>query len=782
MSRLPESLAVEVAELGEDVERFRRGELDSVAMKSRRVPFGVYEERKGGSYMVRVRCPAGVLTPRQLASVAEAAIEYGSGRLHVTTRAEIQIHGVDLGSMVPIQQKLLPEGLSSRGGGGNTVRNITVSPLSGIDAGEAFDPTPHALALTEFFLGDAKSWALPRKFKIAFSDTPGDTAFARWNDLGFISLAKDGVRGFEVWGAGGMGGKPSRGIRLAEFVPEAEIFACALGLRDLFYDLGNRKNRHAARLRYVKDKLGEAGFRERFGEYFVRAAENLRGRVLPGFEAPEYPLMRSPAPENGPEGYREWLSRHVLFQKQPGLYAVRLTLPLGDIPPEAAKRLADHLAPFGEDTLRLTRRQDMQARNLPGNALPELFAFLTRELPLTLGGRFSSQVVSCTGAATCKLGICNSRAAAGAVFRKLEQAGLSDLEGEASVHISGCPNSCAQHLLAGLGFSGIATRKDERLYPAYSVYAGAVTTGEAPSFAEKIGEVSARDLPGFIAEVAALWRDGRSEGQSLGEWLRTGGKGEAAKLAEAKNRAIPDFRDDRNYYYDWDADEAFSLAGRSTGECSAGLFDFIERDIALVEKGKADWNNTVLEVPVKAEALCSLAHAAARMLLVTRGAEPKTPAEAFAAFRAHFLDTGLAGKDEKSKLRDEAVLALGGREASPEEYIPFADDVIGFGEEVLALYRSMDDSLGFGGKPAAAVSASKEAALHFKDLRGVACPMNFVKTKIELSKLASGEILEIFLDDGEPIKNVPGSVKGEGHAVLLQERDGEHWKLRIRKA
>lgn len=173
--------------------------------------------------MVRVRCAAGAITPEQLRRVAQISEQHAADTLHITTRQELQLHSVQLEDVVLIMRQLLEVGLSTRGGGGNTVRNITASFDSGVAADEVFDVSPHAFALTTRLVSEPDSWLLPRKYKIAFSNSPADNARAAFNDLGFIAKVQDGVKGFEVYIAGGMGTKPQVGHRLHEFVPDTEV-------------------------------------------------------------------------------------------------------------------------------------------------------------------------------------------------------------------------------------------------------------------------------------------------------------------------------------------------------------------------------------------------------------------------------------------------------------------------------------------------------------------------------------------------------------------------------
>ncbi len=193
---IPATLPGELDELESYIGKYGRGELDAASLKARRVPFGCYEQRKDGTYMVRIRTTGGALTPAQLQVIGSLSQQYGSEAIHITTRQEFQIHDVALENVVPVMRALCAAGLSTRGGGGNTVRNIMISPDAGVSNDEVFDPSPYAFALTSRLISEPDSWVLPRKFKITFSNSEKDTAYAQFNDLGLITKIQNGVLGF----------------------------------------------------------------------------------------------------------------------------------------------------------------------------------------------------------------------------------------------------------------------------------------------------------------------------------------------------------------------------------------------------------------------------------------------------------------------------------------------------------------------------------------------------------------------------------------------------------
>ena len=775
---IPASLSSEIDELEKKIQDFQNGRLEAAALKVHRVPFGVYEQRKDNTFMVRIRCAAGAITPSQLRVVAELSQEYGADTLHITTRQELQIHDVQLENVVPIMRAFLPAGLSTRGGGGNTVRNITASVDSGVAPDEVFDVSPYAFALTSRLVSEPDSWLLPRKYKIAFSSTPKDTARAAFNDLGFIARVQDGIKGFQVYVAGGMGTKPQVGHLLHEFVAADEAYIVAEAVKRIFNKHGNRKNRHAARLRFLWNSLGEAGFHEIYQQE-IGALRAEKAMPLAPQEPPSSPVRPTITPmADSSREFELWRRRYVTSQKQTGFFSVLIPVFLGNLKNASALALADFLSAFGPDVLRATIDQNLVLRNIPEAFLGNVFSVCKELTPLASESRFLASSVACTGASTCKLGICLPRGALTAVMKKLISSNLDlDRVADLRMNLSGCPNTCGAHMAADLGFFGKVLRRGQTPFPAYGIVVGGQVGNGTARMAEPVGDVSARDLPEFVTAFLRHYLGAQPYSKSLSDYLESEGKPFIRSWC-AEHREIPDFEDDKNYYFDWSAREVFSLAGRGVGECSAGLFDLIELDLKRLKEIRN-------ELPClcdgqHSEALYQISLSAARMLLITRAIEPRSDSDVFAQFRRHFIQAGLVETKYTPLIDTAEKKDLAGIEARAQEVFSLAQAM----EE---LYGRMDNSLRFPGETAKLNSKGaiqeKHAVVEIasKDLRGVACPMNFVKTKLALEGLKAGQRLKVLLDDGAPIQNVPRSVAGEGHRIIEQVKDGGHWSVLIEK-
>ncbi len=776
---IPGNYAKEINELEGFVDRLRSGTVTAAEFKARRVPFGVYEQRTKGSFMVRIRCAAGIITPRQLRRIADLSSRLASGRLHVTTRQEIQMHDVPLENMVPVIRGLSAVGLASRGGGGNTVRNIIASCDSGIAADEVFDVTPHAVELTSRLIALGDSWLLPRKFKIAFSNSTADNAFATANDVGFIAMVKGKRRGFRVFVAGGMGRSPQAGQLLHDFIAEDEVFLVAEAIKRLFSRLGNRRNKHSARLRFLWNTLG----RDRFVEEYQKQRVALEAE----HPAPFVPLVWSDTAQV-PSGlaaidersadFDLWKKRYVTAQRQSGLSSILVPLPLGDITSEKAALLADALAVFGDSTIRCTADQNISLRNIPEEYLGNIFALVRKVSTSWDSPRLFANAVACAGASTCQLGICLSRGALSATIDRLKTSDI-DLDGlgDFRLHFSGCSNSCGRHSLADLGFFGKAVRKGRHSYPAYTIVAGAkIDSANGSALAHRIDEISAHDVPRFVEEFLHEYAIRKESFSSFQDYLDKEGEVRIRAICE-KYRNIPTIEEDESYYRDWGAQEPFSLAGRGTGECAAGLFDLIEVGLEKVRADRSAFD-AESDPSVRLAILRRLVVTAARALLITRGVEAADDHDALDLFERGFIDTGIVAGGFR--------LVLEASRSGAEALAAVSDRALAFSKEIEDLYASMDDTLQFH-PPASQKSGengrTEPASIDLvKDLRGVACPMNFVKTKMALSQLNAGQVLQVLLDDGEPIENVPRSVEAEGHRVLDQARAADHWSVTIRKA
>lgn len=771
---IPKSLIADIQYNQRLIEQFKQGEISGAQLKSNRVPMGIYEQRQDGHFMLRIRCTGGLITPRQLRRVAEVARQVECSHIHITTRQEVQIHDVSIDQATPALLSLQEEGLATQGGGGNTIRNMLVNELGGISNHQTFDPYPYAIGLTTRLIAEKDSWSMPRKLKIAFDLNEPDANFSLVADLGFIPLIKDGQRGFRVLLGGSVASNPHKGWQVFDFLPEKDLFRAAKAAKNFFNLNGNRKNRHKARIRYIFYKNGEEETKRLYFEEYDKLGADASLDFEPAVLPFEYKVPTFAPINDECEAFKTWKRRYA--QKQSvgnGYYAV-IPFLHGNTSPEVFAKIADFLEEFGNDVIRFTPRQNMQVRNIPEAYLPNVYQFfknlgLSLDVPVIL-----NNLTSCTGADTCRLGICLPKGLVKGIRRKLEQSNLDlDQLPDLKININGCSNSCAQNAWSDLGFSGRIGRVDDHPYPAYTVWA---RVNGKTELAEALGYLAAKDIPSFVVDYLGGYLQVKDQYESYDAFVRAKGA-EVIKATISRYQDVPAFDDDKNYYFDWGAEEVFSLTSHGQAECSAGLFDIIELDQATI-KEKQD----ALALPGadKDKLLRDIVFSASRMLLVTRGADPRTNDEVYANFESLFIDAGIVSAGFKAVVE---------KARHGETLVAVREQVDALAAKVNELYANMDDSLQFKtvpsstpqqAEPVKTDGANGDADVK-KDFRGVACPMNFVKTKIQLSTMQSGQLLEILLDDGQPINNVPGSVRQEGHKVLSTEKVDNYWKVLIQK-
>jgi sulfite reductase (ferredoxin) len=508
--------------------------------------------------MVRVRGAAGIFLPHQVRRVAELSKEFGNGIVHMTTRQDLQIHRVMVQDTPTVLEKLLEAGLSSRGGGGNTVRNISACSLAGVCADEAFDVSPYALALTEYLIRERANFNLPRKFKVAFSGCSKGCSLASVADLGFFAKVKDGVKGFAVFAAGGMGSHSKLAEKINDFIPAESIFETAEAMKRLFDKEGDRTNRNKARLRYVMERLGA----EEFSRLYRQELEQVRSE---GISYPEINInkMKQPECDAGvsaePEdaAYRLWKSANVIPQKQQGLFAVRLSFPVGEVSSSALSEIAGLAEKLGDGKIRTNLDQELLLQGVKGSALPDLYETL-KEMDGRLTAGRPVKTVACAGASTCKLGLGLSRALASAIEAELKDA--APLDGT-PIRISGCPNSCGQHPIAPLGLFGSARRINGRLVPYYMVVAGGRRNEDGAALSESLGRVPARLIPALLREFWTEAARVQNDGETLEELIERWGR-EYLRTLCGKYQHVPPYEEAPEFYRDWGSCHDFTLEGR----------------------------------------------------------------------------------------------------------------------------------------------------------------------------------------------------------------------------
>jgi sulfite reductase (NADPH) hemoprotein beta-component len=498
----------------EKLEAFERGEVAPDAWRAFRLVHGVYGQRQDGPMMVRCKIPQGVLTPEQLLALAEVSERWSNGKGHITTRQNVQFHFVKMEDVEAVVRRLGAAGLTTREACGNSVRNITGCPYAGVSEQEPFDVTPYAEAMTRHLLRGPLSSTLPRKFKIAFGGCcGGDCVGGGFHDIGFLARVRDGKRGFRVTIGGGLSTLRRAGFLAHEFLPVEQIFDVAEAVLRVFDRTGDRKNKAKARLKFVIERLGVEGFLSEYRkESEAIAAQG--GRPLGELPPVAIPRLKRAFPQPAGPGFDAFLDKNVRAQKQRGQVAVTVRVTLGDLSTAQLRGLAQIAKEMSaEEQLRTTAEQNLVIRFIAREALPALHARL-QSLGLALAGpRTIGDVTSCPGAMSCKLAVTQSRGLADLLSHHLEEhPEVAALAETLSIKVSGCPNGCGQHYVAGIGFQGSVRKIAGRAVPQYHVFLGGKFDGT--SFGRLAVKVPARRAPQVLTRLLELYASEKKPGET----------------------------------------------------------------------------------------------------------------------------------------------------------------------------------------------------------------------------------------------------------------------------
>ena len=431
--------------------------------------------------MIRLSMAGGRLTKDKLLYIAQSIEKYHVRRAHLTTCQTIQLHDLDADAVCGIMEGAVEHGIITLGGGGDFPRNVMAPPLSGTERGEYFDVLPYAGKAEEFLLSFLDAKKMPRKLKVCFSSSPANVTHATFRDLGFVARP-DGK--FDVYSAGGLGNQPKLGLLMAEAVDPSRILYYILAMRELFLEQGNYEQRGKARTRYMRDKLGDEGYRQAFLEKLARA------------EAGEDLTIRVEAEEvaKEPDGTRVSGSR-ILEQKQEGLYSV-LYHPLGGCPdPAIFGRLYDVIKDMEKVELRIAPDETLYVINLTGSEAEQV-------LEVTEDGAQTpfEASVACIGASVCQAGVRDSQSLLGAAVEAVRKAKLP-ASALPRIHISGCPSSCGTHQIGVIGFHGGVKGIDKVPHPAFTLHVYGNDRQGEERFGTQVGVMLARDIPSFLVKL-----------------------------------------------------------------------------------------------------------------------------------------------------------------------------------------------------------------------------------------------------------------------------------------
>ena len=569
-------VARDIIDLEKKIHLFQQGKIDTDKFRSLRLARGIYGQRQPGVQMIRIKLPLGRITTKQLRRIADISDEYASSNLHATTRQDIQIHFVSLDKTPELWAKLEKDEITLREACGNTVRNITASPLAGIDPKEPFDVTPYGHEMFHYFLRNPISQEMGRKFKIAFSSSEDDSAYTFIHDLGFIPKIKEGKRGFKVVIGGGLGANPYLAQTAFEFLDEDKIMPFTESVIRVFDRFGERTRRMKARLKFLVDEIGLPEVM-RLAEEERLALKNQIYKVnedsLPDPELSEW------IPEEDPESinqqkYDRWHATNIVTQKQEDLFGVYVKLPLGNLPSDKARKLADVVDQYASNEMRITVNQGYLIRHVRPQALKHLFVALDALGLAEPGFDSVGDITACPGTDSCNLAISDSTNIS-LEFERVIREEFPDLiyNNDIKIKISGCPNSCGQHGLAGIGFHG-STIKDKqgKVLPALVVLLGGgkLQNGEG-IISDKLIKLPSRRGPDALRLLLKDYEANSNEGEYYHSYFIRQGRNHFYALLKPLGDIVTTFTTE---YIDWGQDTSFILH-TAVGECAGVMIDLV---------------------------------------------------------------------------------------------------------------------------------------------------------------------------------------------------------------
>ncbi|SFO02928.1 sulfite reductase (ferredoxin) [Algoriphagus ornithinivorans] len=674
----------DILELERKIALFKEGKIDEEKFRSLRLARGVYGQRQPGVQMIRIKLPYGRVTAPQLRRISKVSEEYSTGRLHITTRQDIQIHYVSLDRTPQLWAELEKDDVTLREACGNTVRNVTASELAGIDPKEPFDVTPYADATFRYFLRNPICQEMGRKFKMAFSSSEEDTGLSYLHDLGFIPKIKEingkQVRGFKVLLGGGLGSQPRHADLVYDFLETDQLIPYIEAVLRIFDRHGERARRNKARMKFLVKDLGLEAFLELveqekkalpFASYPIDAASYEGAQSLPN---PEKPELKS---ELGLD-YELWKLTNVLPQKQEGYVAIGVRVPLGDFYISQARALADLIEKYANNELRFTLRQNFLIRDVREDLVPFFYQELKKIGLSERGYNSLGDITACPGTDTCNLGIASSTGIATELEKVIFNEYPQYLKNQDLViKISGCMNACGQHNMAHIGFQGMSMRVGKTVIPALQVLLGGGNLGDGNGrFADKVTKIPSKRGP---QALRLLLDDFEANGEDLDFLSYYDQQGQMYFYELLKELADPAkvTEEDR---VDWGRNENYEVAV-GVGECAGVVIDLVAT-LLLEAKEKLDLGQEALENGRWSDSIyhhyAGLINAA-KAILLSEDISTNSYANIIFLFDEHFVSSGKVTLDSSFA---EKVYEINQHEPTPE----FAK---AYAKQALEIYQAL---------------------------------------------------------------------------------------------
>ena len=461
--------------------------------------WGLYHDKpKVGRFMLRIKLPSGHLTPAQLRAIGEASNRFGRGDGELSTRQCVQLHWLELATLPDLLAHLEAAGLSTAGGCGDTVRNITGCPVQGLDPDELFDCSDVVEEAAQFFYGNPDYCDLPRKHKYTVAACADRCNAPEINCVALVGVLRDGEEGFAVKVGGGLSSVPRIARDLGVFVPKDMAIDVLRAVTDSWQeDLRYRVSRVKARLKFMVDDIGPEGVRERVE---TRLGHELDDFTLPPASEPKDHLGVNP-------------------QKQPGLVYLGVPVHLGLVSGDQMIAVADLAESVGGD-VRITRQQNFILANVPEREVERAVADLAGiGFPLGLNP-VRGRSIGCTGEPHCNFSVTETKGRLGELIEHLE-ARFGREVAPLRLHLDGCPHSCAQHWVGDLGFQGTTARDAEgKRRPAYDIFVRGGLGPDAAIGRPLFRRVLTEELDAAVEGLVRGWLGGRLDGESFTAFTR----------------------------------------------------------------------------------------------------------------------------------------------------------------------------------------------------------------------------------------------------------------------
>ncbi|WP_132217890.1 HEPN domain-containing protein [Mariniflexile fucanivorans] len=631
----------EILELSKKIELFNTGKIDEEKFRSLRLARGIYGQRQEGVQMIRIKLPYGKVKSNQLRRISDVSDEYSRGRLHITTRQDIQIHYVDLNRTPELWSELDKDDITLREACGNTVRNVTASELAGIDVNEPFDVSPYADALFRFFLRNPISQEMGRKFKVSFSSSDEDTGLSYMHDLGFIAKIENGVRGFKVMIGGGLGSQPRHADELYSFLPSDKIIPLMEGVVRVFDRYGERKSRAKARLKFLIKDIDLDAFKE-LVEAEQKAIEFKTVAIDADAYVPSKPVsVEVPQVDiKNQEDFKLWKATNLIPQKQEGYVAIGIKVLLGDFYTDKARLLADLVQKYAAGEIRLSLRQNIVIPFVKEELVPFFYTELEKLGFVEAGYNKAVDITACPGTDTCNLGIASSTGIADELERVIKAEYPQYLKNDdVVIKISGCMNACGQHNMANIGFQGMSVRTPDKLVaPALQVLLGGGNLGDGNGlFADKVVKVPSKRGPEALRRILNDY-EANADGKKFVEYYKVTGDRYFYDL-------LNDLQDVSNLtqedFIDWGSEEKYEKE-IGIGECAGVVIDLIAtlffESEEKIENAQNSFNNKVYSSAIY-HAYTSMVNSAKAMLLA-ENKSTNTHAGIVSQFDELFVESG----------------------------------------------------------------------------------------------------------------------------------------------